>query len=112
MTDKFFGDVDETASDAAEVAEEVTTSEEVAVEVEAAAETTEEVATTTATSLTHTALGIHLDPRGRYQVVKVKYDPVSKSAGIVENIEEAAMDKMSAEEIFKLSVVREGVFIN
>lgn len=110
--DKFFGDIDdvsvaETASEAP-VEVEVTTSaaEEKA---PAAVDTTVKAADV---GLTHTALGIHLNESGRYQVVKVKYDPVSGKSGGLDAIGEPAMDKMSAEELFKLSVVREGVFLN
>lgn len=105
--DKFFGDLNEAEA----TVETPAVVEEVVLET-APEEPVLEETTINAddVNLTHTSLGMFTDSRGRYQIAKIKFDPISGVTGSVDTTLEAAMDKMTAEETFKLSVVREGVF--
>lgn len=111
MSNKFFGDLDDSAPVAESVVEVDVTTEEVA-ESEPEVESVDVVVDNAEADLTHTALGIHLTPRGRYQVIRINYDPITGATGSIDNSLEEALDRMTAEETFKLEVVRRGVFPN
>jgi len=104
--DKFFGELDEVVVEdtTVEAVVEAAPLEEVVVE-----DTTvndEDV------NLSHTAIGLYRDTRGRYQIAKIMFDPATGATGSIDSSIEAAMDRMTAEETFKLTVVRENIFSN
>tara|TARA_R110000803_G_scaffold79152_2_gene144664 strand:+ start:9193 stop:9531 length:339 start_codon:yes stop_codon:yes gene_type:complete len=106
---EFFGDLEEVSTNAEPVTTDVTETIE---ETDPVFEPLEVTVDANEVGYTHTALGMYQDNRGRYQIAKVKFDPINKLAGSVEELGEASMDRLSAEEVFKMSVVRENVFSN